>query len=148
MSYYENITDNFLRLTDQEWSAKVGNGNIPERPKWVNSYLADKSGTSLSVQKALPTSMLMGNDELQENELRWAEVYPNPVTAMLTIDLRSPASRLVNYEITDVTGRTLVSGVLSSASKTIDLSALPRGFYLVRLRDAQKQMVVKVLKRG
>lgn len=147
MSYYENITDNFLRLTDQEWSAKVESGNIPERPKWVNSYLADKSGNAFSVQKSLPVTMLLGNKSLETGgEDILANVYPNPAHNYITIRLADTKQSRINYSVTDICGREIKSGVMSSDQESINLNLYPKGMYLVKLSDGKKQQFVKVVK--
>jgi hypothetical protein len=48
MSYYEYITTDFQRLTDEEWQ----NTYLPlaARPEWTNSYLADGAGESKAIE--------------------------------------------------------------------------------------------------
>jgi hypothetical protein len=46
-SYYQKVTDNFKRLTDEEWAGMVKKDSVPARPDWVNCFLADNSGTKL-----------------------------------------------------------------------------------------------------
>ena len=48
MSYYEYITDDFLRLTDQEWNNQYLQSAL--RPEWVNIYLADSLGNSRGIR--------------------------------------------------------------------------------------------------
>ncbi|MBI3194610.1 MAG: DUF3160 domain-containing protein, partial [Ignavibacteriae bacterium] len=46
MSYHEYTTTNFQRLTDEEWAATYLSASL--RPPFVNLYLADSSGTTVS----------------------------------------------------------------------------------------------------
>jgi hypothetical protein len=52
-SYYEKITNDFLRLTDEKWTAFIDSNSIPARPDWVNSFLADGSGAALPAGRNL-----------------------------------------------------------------------------------------------
>ncbi|MFB6317186.1 DUF3160 domain-containing protein [Saccharicrinis sp. FJH54] len=44
ISYYQFITDNFVRKNDNEWSDMIWRSQAPERPGWTNIYLADSEG--------------------------------------------------------------------------------------------------------
>ncbi len=39
MSYYEFEEENFTRVSDSEWEARVANGTLPPRPFWTGSFL-------------------------------------------------------------------------------------------------------------
>ena len=39
MSYYEFEEENFTRVSDSEWEARVANGTLPPRPFWTESFL-------------------------------------------------------------------------------------------------------------
>lgn len=55
MSYYQTVTDNFNRLTDEEWATRVENGRLPERPDWVNIFLSDARGRKYAEGRELPS---------------------------------------------------------------------------------------------
>ena len=113
MSYYEYITDNFLRVNDQEWEKRVLIGNLPDRPEWVNSYLANSSGNAYTEQKSLPTTMLVGSKYLNINESTvLAKVYPNPATNFVTIQLFESSKTPVNYSLFDICGKIMQSGLI------------------------------------
>ena len=56
MSYYEHISTNFKRLTDEEWLT-VYNQEPSFRPDFVNLYLADKGGNSRGEGRTLLTTL-------------------------------------------------------------------------------------------
>lgn len=147
MTYYENITDNFLRLNDQEWERKVLDGNIPSRPEWVNSYLINHSGIAYPEQKSLPVTMLLGNKpiKIDESEIL-GRVYPNPARNYLTIKLTDTNQSRVYYSVTDICGREMKSGLMVSDQELIDLKAFPKGMYVVKLSDGVYRQFVKVVK--
>jgi hypothetical protein len=56
MSYYEHVTTNFRRLTDNEWRTLYA--QAPSfRPSWVNVYLADNSGNPRGTGLVLPIQL-------------------------------------------------------------------------------------------
>ena len=147
MSYYENITNDFLRLNDQEWERKVLDGNIPSRPEWVNSYLVNHSGTIYPEKKSLPVTMLLGNKPIKTDESGiLASVYPNPARNYITIKLTGTNQSRVNYSVTDICGREIKSGLIVSDQESINLTVFPKGMYVVRLSDGVNRQFVKVVK--
>ncbi len=52
-SYYQHITDNFKRLTDEDWKTMYTQKQMPSRPAWVYSYLASDSGTTCGEPQTL-----------------------------------------------------------------------------------------------
>lgn len=68
--------------------------------------------------------------------------YPNPTTSTLTIQ---NASGL--YHLTDITGKTLLSGLASGETFTLDISALSSGVYFLTLSQGGQQVVRKVVKQ-
>lgn len=147
MSYYENITDNFLRLNDQEWERKVLDRNIPERPKWVSSYLVNYSGIAYPEQKSLPVTMLLGNKPVKTYEAGiLASVYPNPAHNYITIKLTGTNQSRVNYSVTDICGREIKFGQMASDQESINLTAFPKGMYVVKLSNGVNRQFVKMVK--
>jgi len=52
-SYYEKVTNNFTRLADSDWKELVKDNELPDRPDWVNVYLADNEGKALPKGRTL-----------------------------------------------------------------------------------------------
>ncbi len=147
MSFYENITDNFLRLNDQQWATMISDNKIPGRPEWVNAYLATSSGSAYPEERSLPTSMLMGINSLKMNETgNFAKVYPNPTTNFITIDLMESNKTQVNYFVTDICGRIMKSGPVGLNKGPVDFTGFPKGLYVVKLSDGTKLQFEKVVK--
>ena len=71
------------------------------------------------------------------------KVYPNPVSDVVKIDTVEP---LASIEIMDVLGKTVE--VFQKNLKSIDISRLPRGMYLLRLETQDdKTALKKIIKR-
>jgi hypothetical protein len=147
MSYYEHITTNFLRVTDQEWEQKVMENKLPARPKWAQSYLADKNGQAYTAIKSLPTSMLVvENTHEKKGPQQLVKIFPNPVKNYLTIQLSNMPKAHVDFSVFDISGRILNSGSILSDREKVDFTAFPKGVYFIRLNNDVQQQVVKVLK--
>ena len=53
MSYYEQITEDFDRLTDERWTTMVDGDELPGRPDWINIYLVDAEGNKFKTGREL-----------------------------------------------------------------------------------------------
>lgn len=67
-------------------------------------------------------------------------VYPNPVADFVNVSIGREG--VAGLEILDITGKTVLSQVVSGASRSIDLTFLTEGIYLYQLTTT-KGMVVK-----
>jgi hypothetical protein len=116
MSYYEKVTDNFDRLTDERWAELVRADDLPERPDWVNVYLAQKSGNKREEGRMLdgetytiverPSEGLPSSFQLYQN-------IPNPFNPTTTIrfDLAEPSPvRLTVFNVVGQRIRVLWDG--------------------------------------
>ncbi|MBI3233141.1 MAG: T9SS type A sorting domain-containing protein [Bacteroidetes bacterium] len=65
-------------------------------------------------------------------------VHPNPVNDQLMIDNESPCS----WELTDITGRTILNGT----SKSIDFSLLPSSLYILKINSNNYIHTFKIIK--
>ena len=147
MSYYEYITDNFLRVNDQEWEKRVNNGNLPVRPEWVNSYLANGSGHAYPHEKSLPTTMLVGSKSIKTDDAGvFARIYPNPTTSFITIQVAETNRTRLNYAVFDMCGRQMKSGPVVFNNEPIDFTTFPKGIYVVKLSNGVVNQCIKVVK--
>lgn len=83
-------------------------------------------------------STLATSEAQVKNEVN---IYPNPVADIVTIESKSTIKEV---QIIDIEGRVL----LSSASKTINVSQLSSGIYFVKIKDNDgKEIVRKIIKK-
>lgn len=126
MSYFEYVSTNFKRLTDEEWA-----GNYQSlsafRPDFVNLYLADSLGTSRGTGNSLVTEISMRPDNVKiPDQLILGNNYPNPFnpSTIITFSIpRSLSNNLIELIIYDVQGKKI--------KQLIDLP-MPEGNYAVR----------------
>lgn len=79
-------------------------------------------------------------------------VFPSPASAILNVQLEQPAEEPAVWEIFDLTGRFVATGLFSSESVDleIDVADLPDGVYLLRVvagREATVRQFQKVAER-
>lgn len=126
MSYYEHVSTNFKRLTDEEWQTEY-QISPSFRPDFVNLYLADSSGSSRGEGASLVTGIgpvpqggsIPSTPVLGRN-------YPNPFNASTIISFSIPTSAelsTVSVEIYDMQGRMIAE---------LFRGKLPEGKYAVR----------------
>ena len=124
MSYYEHLTTNFERLTDEAWQSAY---EAALRPPFVNLYLADRNGGPRGQSTSLiVTSIDEPPVPATPNRLGPITTYPNPFNESAAISFTIPstgAPQHVELAIYDVQGRRVRSLVSES---------LPPGNYTVR----------------
>jgi hypothetical protein len=124
MSYYEYITEDFLRLTDEEWDNQYLQSAL--RPDWVNIYLADSIGNSRGSGPSLITSLDENpiNNIIPQSEIIIAN-YPNPFNSSTLIvftipyDLSNENAELKIFDIQGGLIATLVNQQLAAGNYVI-----------------------------
>lgn len=105
------------------------------------------TGTVLSASKLVLSledpSTFVG---LTENELAKTSVYPVPATDVLNIQLPSSVEK-ANVTISDVQGRQVYSTALNASVKSIDVSNMKKGMYILNISSeatsVTKNIVIK-----
>jgi len=147
MSYYEKITDNFDRLTDERWFDMFDTGEIPERPDWVNVYLIDSAGTAYSLGRELNGELYYADyqrDVTLPARFTLAQNYPNPFNPITVIGFSLPQATTVRLTVYDILGRNvrhLIDRLLGSGYHQVIWNGVdnsgrmsPSGVYIYQLR--------------
>ena len=74
---------------------------------------------------------------ITENKLLSFEMYPNPVSDVLNIQLPTGTEK-AEVGVFDYTGRLVTSKIISSNDNTIDVQKLSKGIYLIRVSSDAK----------
>ena len=90
-------------------------------------------------------------DGIDEQTAGVLGVYPNPTDGILNVWLpNSPApfgrgtcDSPAGYRISNLMGQTVQSGVLNAGTQEVNLSALPRGVYLITIGSTTRKIVVE-----
>jgi hypothetical protein len=151
MSYYEMITDNFKRMTDQEWTGLVLGNTLPERPDWTNIYLAGTKGELKGKGAELPSAVYSNNTDRLASK-PGILVYPNPVKDWLTVSFRLDQANSGNIALFNSTGllvRQSTEKYFMGGDNTtqLNLNNLPEGIYLMQVvLKGREPEVVKIVK--
>ncbi len=75
-------------------------------------------------------------------------IYPNPNNGIITIEsnLDNYGNTKSFYQLTDITGKTLLQGTATTSKFNLDISALSSGVYFISITDGEKQVYGKVVK--
>jgi hypothetical protein len=152
MSYYEKITDNFHRMTDQEWEKLVQDNKLPKRPEWTNIYLAGKKGDAQEKGAELPSKLYTSSINIGVSKPEIV-AYPNPVTNQLTLKISTQENIKGEISIFNSTGilikQTGAEYFASGINTTqISFDELSEGLYLVKVSlNGTKSSVLKVIKK-
>jgi hypothetical protein len=130
-----NFIKDIIKYTARQ-DTKTGVISAPGSPLWGMG----KVTATAAVLLALNTVSIETSDE--ETTLT---LFPNPVNNELNLYLESPLTTSLSYEVVDLTGKIIYSGVLSS-SLNLDVTDLSKGIYLVVLKDDKKSTVLKFVK--
>jgi hypothetical protein len=124
--YYEYVSTNFKRLTDEEWRA-MGENPPLARPSFVHLYLADSTGNSPGSASSLMTTSVHENTPSPiPMDFRIGQNFPNPFNSTTVIPFSLPMlldHQPVSVKIFNTTGQEIA--VLLNQE-------LPEGSYLVR----------------
>ena len=85
------------------------------------------------------------DDDISENEMT---VYPNPTNGLINVTIefetfQETSLREAEYHIINIMGETVMSGKIVYENKTIDVSNLPCGVYLMEINDKTMKIVIK-----
>ncbi len=152
MSYYEKLTENWDRLTDERWATLIKENQQPARPDWVNIYLADGNGRAMVQGRELPGIMMtdVENGFEQPQNYQLIRNYPNPFNAKTLISYRLDKSGRVELAIYDNLGRrvqTLVEQYQSTGQYKVEWNAASSasGIYFARLQSPAGNHVAKLI---
>jgi hypothetical protein len=135
-SYYQKITTDFIRLTDEEWKKLVNTGDIPQRPDWTFSYLADKDGKEYSQGRTLDGIQFVPSAVKNRVAIANKGVSVSPLVNGRGIFLSLDKSDEVQISVFDTRGRTVVSVHDKQFSAGSHSLALPvaSGIYTVQVK--------------
>ena len=83
---------------------------------------------------------------ISENNLLSFEMYPNPVSDLLNIQLPTGTEK-AEISVFDYTGRLVSSKIISSNDTAIDVQKISRGIYMIRVATNTKIGVQRFIKK-
>lgn len=123
------------------WLPSGGNASLAVNLVPACYTVQVKDSINCSSSKTLCISHTTGLEEMEPTKL--LSLYPNP--AKTSLEIQTSFSEF-NYSLIDGLGQILLSGHASGKQATnLDVSVLPRGFYVVECRFGEKILRKKVL---
>ncbi|MBR4147096.1 MAG: CotH kinase family protein [Bacteroidales bacterium] len=98
----------------------------------------------LDLDNSLPESWTVGYDITAVPETEVSDgfrVFPNPTHGVITIETRHVTS--LPYRISNMLGKTLMTGMIHGETQQVDVSGLPAGLYFITLGEVTKKVVVR-----
>ncbi len=151
-SYYEYVTENFQRDTDEEWLAKID--QIPA-PSFTNVYRANKEGYKMPLAELVKTHDVSVEDE-NASESYSIGIYPNVFEDEFTIAVNSTENyagiaRISMYSSTgeiifDAEYNNLPNGQIVLNPADYGLTNLTSGVYIIELKIGEKVYSGKAIK--
>lgn len=98
--------------------------------------------------RATFANVVIDNFTATENPFTPAAVniFPNPATQILTVDVTAFAGEETEITVKDLTGKNVLRQTENTSAATVDVSVLQAGIYLLEVTSASKRGSVKVVK--
>lgn len=134
-------------LKQRKW-VDLSQGKAPNQTYWSVEVLENRNkvrfGTYGRGVWDFNISLSTDTEDIAEGTISPINVYPNPFTEFVNIDLKTDAS----YQVINATGEIILSGKHNQKERTkIDLSAYQEGLYYLIFEDGNKissQVLVKI----
>ncbi|KAB2913518.1 MAG: T9SS type A sorting domain-containing protein [Bacteroidetes bacterium] len=113
----------------------------------VKLVVIDNNQCVDSVTKQITTTNVSVGEIAGLNGL---DVYPNPTTGVLQLNINWQGNSVLTVKVTDITGKTVYTEAIEdkgAIKQTINLQHLPNGTYLLHLQSADGEKTLKVLKQ-
>jgi len=116
------------------------------------SYTYDNAGNRIARTFTMSKSPAAPVEAIKELPDLIAEksvvIYPNPTKGTITVDIKDYVSKMdVEFQLTDLSGRTIANRKAASKTQTFDLSGQIAGVYLLQIRINNESVVWKIVKQ-
>lgn len=112
----------------------------------VYGYNGANSATSCYTLRVQLGTASRGDDLITGN-VQKVDVFPNPVNNVVNINLTGYTGKS-NLSLFDVNGRLVLNRQVSTQNTPLDISALPAGVYMLRIKNGGKEVnMTKIIKQ-
>jgi hypothetical protein len=90
----------------------------------------------------------LGTASREENEMTVSDkisVFPNPVSNSLTVQMNG-VSGLADIRVFDIYGKMVMQQRTANFKTQLDVSKLPAGVYMIKIKDNKKEISTKIVK--
>ena len=115
--------------------ADLGDGEVEDYT--VNITAASNSFNSIFTE--------ISGEAFTSSNIKELTVYPNPATNFVQLQVIGRENNNISYNIVNTVGRVVKTGKL--VNKTIDVSNLDTGIYLIKVNNGEKEFTSKLIKQ-
>jgi hypothetical protein len=140
MHYAQNPSSRLINLENDSSCDNGGN--------WVADYTNDSTNIHSSFffermefDSITPCSSILAITEISTPETISIQLYPNPCDNIININSNDLNFDNLKYDIYDMSGKQ-VNGTKTLIGKSIDVSNLTKGFYVLRLQTRNNQLIM------
>lgn len=135
-------------LISTQYSVSINNDNITENQELcltVYSIDSDHNCCEETICLTINPSSTISN-KMAQSDLSMS-VYPNPNSGITQVNIQDfDIDKTYKMTINDISGKTLMSQILSSQETTLNLSHYHTGLYFIHLSDGKNKNVIKLIK--
>jgi hypothetical protein len=113
----------------------------------VYGYSGANSATSCYTLKVQLGTATRGTDLITTSDVQKVDVFPNPVTNIVNVNLTGFTGKS-DLSLFDVNGRVVLHREVSDVNSQLDISALPAGIYMMRIKNGGREVkMTKIVKQ-
>ncbi|HEX6428597.1 MAG TPA: zinc-dependent metalloprotease family protein [Niastella sp.] len=113
----------------------------------VYGYNGANSATSCYTLRVQLGTASRGGTDLITGDVQKVDIFPNPATNVVNINLTGFTGKS-DVNLFDVTGRAVIRRVVSATNSQLDISTLPTGVYILRIKNGGKEVkMTKIIKQ-
>ncbi len=110
----------------------------------LEAVIVDQRGASTTISQTITViERTLSTDDVEDPDRLL--LYPNPTNSLLTLKSKSQGN--IEVEISDLSGKLILTRSLNSQTNILDLSKFSSGMYLLTFKDEIGSKVFKVIKR-
>ncbi|MEZ5016903.1 MAG: GEVED domain-containing protein [Flavipsychrobacter sp.] len=111
------------------------------RSRCTPTPLSEWNTTGLLTQPPLSVNATIGDGTFE------ISIFPNPVSSILSVDIKGEIGANAILEILDMTGRVLKQKSVTVRLEELNVSELPSGIFIIKYQDDQKIQQIKINKQ-
>ena len=140
-----SATINVSGATTYSWSNGSNNNLLVVTPSVTTTYtVTGFNGSCSATQTVVQTVSNCTGVEEATSFRNAVKVYPNPFVSGIHIKHASGSG--IQYHITDLTGKSIISGKSETTDTYVDMSAFPAGIYFITMNSESQVITEKVVK--
>lgn len=118
-------------------------GNPQMSPSYGRTYQDTILG--YVTPRMVNTMNIVSNEEFALNAS--IDLYPNPATKSLILNVSDAALSLQSYQIIDATARVVLNGTLESGNNVLNVESLNSGVYFIKVQTNEGEAVQRFVKK-